>query len=61
MPTALKDLCKYNSTVHIPVGPNNIIAFDHQNVYIKLRRVSSDDEIYKHKFNSMCTLAKLSK
>ncbi len=61
MPTALKDLCKYNSTIHIPVGPNKVIAFDHQNVYIKLRRVSSDEELNKHKFNPICAMTKLCK
>ena len=47
MPTPLNKVTKYDSTIKIPTGKNNFILFDHQNLYIKLRKINSDDEIKK--------------
>ncbi len=45
MPTVLKEVSIYESPIKIPIGYNNYITFDNQNVHIKLKRSESDNDL----------------
>lgn len=47
MPTPLNKVIKYDTIIKIPTDKNNFILFDNQNLYIKLRKTNSDNEIKK--------------